>query len=82
MFAPWVRCFSVFLMVTFILKQGMLAEIIFIFFTWFSVQRNLAFPRKFIQWFKSSVKNALELFYCYGYKQHLKPVQKKEDIYF
>ena len=31
MFAPWVRCFSVFLMVTFILKQGTLAEVKFIF---------------------------------------------------
>ena len=31
MFAPWVRCFSVFLMITIILKQGTLAEIIFIF---------------------------------------------------
>ena len=31
MFAPWVRCFSVFLMVTIILKQGTLAEVKFIF---------------------------------------------------
>ena len=31
MFAPWVTCFSVFLMVTFILKQGTLAEVKFIF---------------------------------------------------